>query len=146
MLLTTLAQYQQQRPEQVLQVLQALRILQQCGPIYPHMGICYNLARIRLRYFAADTREQGVLLLCLWRDWPAYSGCATYPVPNEDENALHKHPWQGEQRELRHQLLEHMITKLEASYPYPVPAPLSIKQARRTYLKHAWFRFWHRWF
>ena len=146
MLLPTLEHYRQQHPERVLQVLQALRILQQCGPIYPNMGICYNLARIRQQYFAANTRDQGVLLLCLWRDWPAYTGNTVYPVPNNDGNALHKQPWCGEQRELRHQLLEHMITKLEASYPYPIPAPLSIKQARRTYLKHAVLRAWHRWF
>ena len=146
MAISKFAWYQTHNPKILQQHLQALRILRQCGPINTRYGICWNLQLVLRAHSQPTGSRDGVLLALLWEDWEHYSGNHVYPVRWVKDGTMAPQPWQGLQQELRFELLDYLIAKLEILLPAPVPPPLTLKEARRTCMKHAWFRFWHRWF
>jgi hypothetical protein len=97
----------------------------------PHLGICGNFLEVD----SDDLHDSLKEVQISWEDWPKYSGNPKFPVVTciphfnslvESEELYHgtEDKWSGPYGELRYELLDWIIDKLEALYPEVKPKPV----------------------
>jgi len=92
------------------QFLHACHTLLKNGPLQRSVGICANLGYL----YARGNRTSHSLVQHYAQNWPLYSGDEEFPIPGgEDLYFATEVKWEGEQGQLRYDLLHHLIKETE---------------------------------